>query len=125
MSERSTRTRTPAVKRAGALLCALLVSGGAIELHDRNHRHRDFQLAQLLEEGASHPGIPHHFDSSDERREAPCATCAREAQSRGVEPAPTGRIAPAAQRFRESLTSCPTCLPRISSAASPRGPPAA
>lgn len=124
MTSRDDRTRAPARQRAGALLCALFVASGAIELHDLSHHNRDLALGQLLEQAASHPGIPHHFDRSEQRREAPCAACVRQAQSHGVQPSPTGRIEPAGDRPLELPASSTATLLRLSLSASPRGPPA-
>ncbi len=124
MTSRDARSRAPLRQRAGALLCALFVASGAIELHDLSHHDRDLALGQLFEVAATHPGIPHHLDRSEERRDVPCATCVRQAQSHGVGPTPTGRIGPAGDCPRDLPASVEKALPRLSLSASPRGPPA-
>jgi hypothetical protein len=107
------------------LLCALLASSGALELHNLANHHRDIEAGALVDRAASHPGIPHHFDHSDELREPACATCALQAQARGVHPDPAGQLGPAGDcPFDASAATAPPphSLP---SSASPRGPPAA
>jgi hypothetical protein len=108
-----------------ACLCALLASGGALELHNLANHHQEIQTGELVDRAASHPGIPHHFDHSDELREPACATCALQAQARGVGPEPAGRLGPAGDRPFESSTALAPPPHSLPSSASPRGPPVA
>ena len=124
MSMRPDRNRASILRQVGALLCAVLVAGTAIELHDLGNHHRDLAAGQLLEEAASHPTRPHHFDHSEERREPACATCALQTQARGVQPDPTGRIEPAADRLLGSSAPSASTLSSLFSSSAPRGPPA-
>ena len=125
MRGRASRSVAAGLRQAVVLLCALLASSGALELHNLANHHQDIQTGELVDRAASHPGIPHHFDRSDELSEPACATCALQAQARGVHPDPAGQIGPAGDRPSEAS---PTIAPpphSLPSSASPRGPPAA
>lgn len=113
------------LRQAGALLCALLVAGGALELHNLANHHRAIEVGARFDPAAAHPGSPHHFDHSEEVREPDCATCTLQAQARGVRPNASSPIA--SSSFLAVLRPAdlaPALSARISSA-SPRGPPAA
>jgi hypothetical protein len=124
MSTRAACRRLPALAQAGALLCSLLAASTAFELHGLSRHHREFAATESLEESATHPRSPHHFDRSEELREPACATCALQSQSRGVEPDPAGRIEPAAIHRSELAPSTAPTHSSARSSASPRGPPA-
>ena len=128
MKTRGNRTelgRLPRLRHVAILLSILLAATGALELHNLRNHHRAIEGGHILDQAASHPRIPHHFDQSDERHEPACATCALQAKARGVQAGSSGRIGPAENR----LCECPrTTAPTLSSlpySASPRGPPAA
>jgi hypothetical protein len=124
MRARSIGRRIPVFARAGALLSVLLAASPAIELHGLNEHHPAFAAPEGLEQAASHPGSPHHFEPSDELREPACATCALQAQARGVAAAPAGRLESSAPRRHAQTPSQAPALADFSSSSSPRGPPA-
>lgn len=125
MTARASRTLATGLRQSVVLLCALLASSGALELHNLANHHHDIEAGQLVDRAASHPGIPHHFDHSDELREPACATCALQARTRGVRPDATGPVSPTGiQRF-ETPAQAELALAESPSSASPRGPPAA
>lgn len=112
-------------RHASVLLCALLAGSGAIELHNQANHHRAIELGSLVEVAASHPRIPHHFDRSEELREPACATCALQAQARGVQPTTATPQTPSTCRRLESSAELLPALAKLPASASPRGPPAA
>lgn len=125
MTARASRTLATGLWHSVVLLCALLASSSALELHNLANHHRDIEAGQVVDQAASHPGIPHHFDHSDEIREPACATCALLARTRGVGPDATGPVSPAGiQRF-ETPAQAGLARAEFLSTASPRGPPAA
>lgn len=112
-------------RQATMLLCVALAGSGALELHNLANHHRAIESGGLIDRAAAHPRIPHHFDRSEELREPACATCALQAQARGVQAAASGAVAPGAFRPLEPPAQRSPSLPTFSTSASPRGPPAA
>lgn len=125
MSHLRHSTVAPLWRRIAGLLCLLVVAANAIEIHELNHQHRDFALARVLEQAASHPRIPHHFDRSELRREAPCATCVRQAQNHGVQSSAAGRPERVPAAACEPSRLAAIHFSALPSSTSPRGPPAA
>jgi hypothetical protein len=125
MPGRATSPLVALLRQAVVVGCALLASSGALELHNLANHHQDIQTGALVDRAASHPGIPRHFDHSDELREPACATCALQAQSRGVHPDPAGQLGPAGDRSFEPAAATAPPPHSLPSSASPRGPPAA
>ena len=125
----SPESRAPIYRRAArqvtVLLCTLLVGSGALELHNLGNHHRAIEVGGLIDEAAAHPRIPHHFDRSEELREPACATCALQAQARGVQSATAGALAPAHLQSLDRPTAFSPSLLTLPASASPRGPPAA
>ncbi len=113
-----------AFRKVAVLLCCLLIASGALELHNLANHHSAIEVGGLFEPTASHPRIPHHFDRSQELREPACATCALQAQARGVRPDPAGPVAPAELLPMERPADARPVLAASPSSASPRGPPA-
>jgi len=112
-------------RRAAGVLCALLTTSGAFELHNLANHHRANAAGSLFDTAASHPRIPHHFDHSAEQHEPACATCALQAQARGV---PSGSFragAPDAVRPFDSPPPQLAFTAALRTSESPRGPPAA
>lgn len=122
---RSSFTRASGLRQAAVLLCALFVGSGALEFHNLASHHSAIEVGGLFAPAAAHPRIPRHFDRSEEMREPACATCALQAQLRGVRPEPTRPVAaPRVLRF-ELLARAERAPSALPSSASPRGPPAA
>ncbi len=111
-------------RRAAALLCCLLLASGALELHNLANHHSAIEVGGAFEPTASHPRIPHHFDRSQELREPACATCALQAQARGIRPDSAAPVAPTELLPLERPADTAPVLPDSPSSASPRGPPA-
>lgn len=112
-------------RRAAVFLCALLATGGALELHNLANHHRAIETGGVLETGASHPRIPHHFDRSEEQREPACATCVLQAQARGIQPGANRTSAPTGFKQLDSTPATSSAASALPASASPRGPPAA
>ena len=113
-----------ALRRAAALLCCLLLASGALELHNLANHHSAIEVGGAFEPTASHPRIPHHLDRSQELREPACATCALQAQARGIRPDPAAPVAPAELLPQERPADATPDLAASPSSVSPRGPPA-
>ncbi|MEO7795880.1 MAG: hypothetical protein ABIV06_14025, partial [Thermoanaerobaculia bacterium] len=103
MRDPFSRARGSILRQAAAILCALLVACGALELHNLANHHSGIDVGQLFETAGAHPRIPHHIDRSEERREPACATCTLQGQARGVRTEATGPVAPA-EIHRSALT---------------------
>lgn len=112
-------------RRAAVLLCALLATSGAFELHDLANHHRAIAAGSLFDTAASHPRIPHHFDHSLEQQEPACATCALQAQARGVQSGTSRLIAVTGVRRLDTTPVAMAGSVALPASTSPRGPPAA
>jgi hypothetical protein len=114
------------VKRIVALVAALALLQGALELHGGGAAHLEKSAGEtLLAQEASHPASPLHLESSDPVRAHGCSTCALAGHSKGVSPA----IVVAHRDARDAAPCLGSDLVAPSSplrlAAAPRGPPLA
>lgn len=124
-ADRTGLARFPPLRQLAVVLSVLLAASGALELHNLRNHHRAIEGGHILDQAASHPRTPHHFDQSDELHEPACATCALQAKARGVQAGPPGRIGPAENRPFECPHIPSATLSSLPFSASPRGPPAA
>ena len=113
------------MKRFAALLTALFLLQGALELHGGASHVEEAAGETLFAQEAAHPESPLHLESSEPVRAHGCATCALAAHSKSLSPATCLTRLDARSAPLDPCTESVDPESALRLPASPRGPPAA